>query len=293
MRRLDSRVSATWLVLVLALGGCSATRAFLDIPEEEPASPPPEFVGPGQRSTDRSAGSPPAPPIEGLTDPDSVKALLPRDAAGAIDWVAAVEQDVIRPRAGLAETAWHPAGFSYDFYIDDAGGPEAYFPHSTHAYWVACQSCHPRLYNRDDWESEQDPHEEASCGLCHGTVAFSADACDRCHIGEDMGMDSIEPEAGTITMSRDAEAGGSQASAGVAAAGDQYPPATFPHWTHRLRYRCTACHDRPFEMDAGVAVPADLAHGASGCGSCHDGKAAFGTGISECHRCHAGDQDSS
>ena len=33
---------------------------------------------------------------------------------------------------------------------------------------------------------------------------------------------------------------------------DDIPPATFPHWIHRMQYKCGACHEEPFKMKAGA-----------------------------------------
>jgi c(7)-type cytochrome triheme protein len=67
---------------------------------------------------------------------------------------------------------------------------------------------------------------------------------------------------------------------------DRIAPAYFPHWVHRIRYKCYACHDELFPMRRGSnPTMAAMAKGES-CGACHNGKAAFG--VDMCHRCHAG-----
>ena len=38
---------------------------------------------------------------------------------------------------------------------------------------------------------------------------------------------------------------------GVEATGGSFPPAIFPHWIHRINYRCDACHDSLFRMEQG------------------------------------------
>jgi c(7)-type cytochrome triheme protein len=66
-----------------------------------------------------------------------------------------------------------------------------------------------------------------------------------------------------------------------------FPPAFFPHWVHRARYRCDACHDSLFEMKRGV-TPVSMALIAEGkaCGACHNGNQAFDDGFENCARCH-------
>lgn len=68
--------------------------------------------------------------------------------------------------------------------------------------------------------------------------------------------------------------------------GDAGPltPAYFPHWVHRIKYKCYACHDELFPMQrAANPTMAAMAKGES-CGTCHNGKIAFG--VDTCQRCH-------
>ena len=66
---------------------------------------------------------------------------------------------------------------------------------------------------------------------------------------------------------------------------DKLAPAYFPHWVHRIKYKCYACHDDLFPMHRGAnPTMAAMAKGQS-CGTCHNGKLAFGA--DSCHRCHA------
>jgi c(7)-type cytochrome triheme protein len=65
------------------------------------------------------------------------------------------------------------------------------------------------------------------------------------------------------------------------------PPAVFPHWSHRIRYRCYACHPTPFPMRAGAtAMTMDALQEGKFCGICHDDKTAWGMTIETCNRCH-------
>ena len=67
------------------------------------------------------------------------------------------------------------------------------------------------------------------------------------------------------------------------------PPAVFPHWVHRIRYKCYACHPELFQMKAGAdAITMDAIEQGKFCGACHNGKIAWGIGFDTCNRCHAG-----
>jgi len=68
---------------------------------------------------------------------------------------------------------------------------------------------------------------------------------------------------------------------------DDIPPAVFPHWIHRMQYKCGACHEEPFKMKAGAnEVTMDLIKEGKSCGICHNGKAAFESNFDTCLRCH-------
>ena len=68
---------------------------------------------------------------------------------------------------------------------------------------------------------------------------------------------------------------------------DDIPPAVFPHWVHRMQFKCAACHDDLFKMKAGSSkVTMDAIQDGRSCGVCHDGKAAFESNFDTCPRCH-------
>lgn len=72
--------------------------------------------------------------------------------------------------------------------------------------------------------------------------------------------------------------------------GSGMPPTVFPHWAHRIRYRCYACHPALFEMKAGAndVSMATIQEGKY-CGACHNDKAAWGVTVETCNRCHSGE----
>jgi c(7)-type cytochrome triheme protein len=68
---------------------------------------------------------------------------------------------------------------------------------------------------------------------------------------------------------------------------DDIPPAIFPHWIHRMQYKCSACHEEPFKMKSGANdVTMDLISAGQSCGICHNGKVAFESNFDTCLRCH-------
>ncbi|VAX06939.1 hypothetical protein MNBD_GAMMA26-1979 [hydrothermal vent metagenome] len=61
----------------------------------------------------------------------------------------------------------------------------------------------------------------------------------------------------------------------------------FPHWFHRIRFRCSVCHENIFDMKAGAndITMAVITEQQAKCGVCHNGLIAWEP--LECERCHA------
>lgn len=71
-----------------------------------------------------------------------------------------------------------------------------------------------------------------------------------------------------------------------------FPPSVFPHWKHRINYRCDACHNDLFKMKLGdTVITMDMMKKGESCGSCHNGNLAFDTSFSNCARCHRVPED--
>lgn len=67
----------------------------------------------------------------------------------------------------------------------------------------------------------------------------------------------------------------------------QIRPVIFPHWFHRIRYRCKTCHgDLGFKLKAG-ANKIDMLKIINGeyCGACHNGQIAWA--MENCDLCHS------
>ncbi len=65
-------------------------------------------------------------------------------------------------------------------------------------------------------------------------------------------------------------------------------PVVFPHWFHRVRFRCKVCHaDLGFQFKAGgnKITMAKIIDGKF-CGACHNGEIAWS--VENCNMCHSG-----
>lgn len=297
----------------LLLAGCSrgVLSTVLDLPPQAERPPAQETQGTGLQVPEallRSALFQPEdtvrPEIENFLEPDTVKALLPRDHAGNIDWMAALREEIIKPRDRLPSD--DPAlprdefEFKFDFFFP---GPDttlnAYFPHSSHTQWVDCQQCHARIFPyRNTPVSMGEIFQGKYCGECHGKVAFPVVSdCERCHVNLQLPPNRVQGELiGTITIPRAAAA--RDPDSVVAALGEQavgqslfqaasLPPAQFPHWVHRIRFKCKVCHLAIFEPRAGAnEITMEKISRGEACGVCHNGLTAFAAGFGECQRCH-------
>jgi c(7)-type cytochrome triheme protein len=65
-------------------------------------------------------------------------------------------------------------------------------------------------------------------------------------------------------------------------------PVVFPHWFHRIRFRCKVCHaDLGFQFKAGgnKITMAKIIEGKF-CGACHNGQISWS--VENCNMCHSG-----
>ena len=65
-------------------------------------------------------------------------------------------------------------------------------------------------------------------------------------------------------------------------------PVVFPHWFHRVRYSCKACHSDlgiKFKAGGNAITMLKIIDGLY-CGACHNGNAAWS--VEQCDLCHSG-----
>jgi c(7)-type cytochrome triheme protein len=88
-------------------------------------------------------------------------------------------------------------------------------------------------------------------------------------------MSTLHAEYGDVILNRYAEQEGMR-------------PVIFPHWFHRIRFRCKVCHhELGFEMRAGANdVTMDDIIAGRYCGMCHNGDVAWS--VENCDLCHTG-----
>ncbi len=207
----------------------------------------------GGMEVDPVALSSAGPLAEELTDWADVLELLPKDAAGAVDWVRAVKDGVIAPRPQLPSAPPPKAPYGLDSLaqvLNASGGDsplldlkmlleddvklvpedapffEVRFPHSSHMLWLNCSSCHPWILGKRGVGMEA-IFDGDYCGKCHGKVSYHPEtACSRCHVNLHFPQEEL-------------------AQTDLAAAGEDPVEAT-PELVERGRERyetfCVSCH---------------------------------------------------
>lgn len=185
-----------FILLLLVSCSTSTRQLFFDIPpptEQELAEARLEAekaAALSQQATNGNTGmgdvddNQPPPLADSLLSWDSLQAELPAHELGGVDWNAALEQGLIRPRTGADRKAQDAAAFKYDFIIEGKKAKfDAIFPHSAHTGFLGCQNCHTAIYPyRRNPAGMKEMRQGQSCGACHGKVAFALKQCKRCHL---------------------------------------------------------------------------------------------------------------
>ncbi len=123
---------------------------------------------------------------------------LPKDKYGLVDWVELTRKGTVLPKGSIdPDDPLYESPVHYEF--DEEGEEDiedilipvksetisaVVFPHTLHAWWLNCKSCHPKRFTRTAGETRMTMKEMAKgkyCGECHGKVAFPLEDCVKCH----------------------------------------------------------------------------------------------------------------
>ena len=142
-------------------------------------------IQPKPRPDARRDYDPANPDLANLQHPDEAYAALPKDRRGAPDWMAALRQGAISPRAALYGDV-RPYLFDLDVIMGNTRQmPAVRFSHRAHGEWLACANCHPKPFLPRVGANPlrmADIFRGKGCGVCHGRVAFAPFLdCERCH----------------------------------------------------------------------------------------------------------------
>jgi c(7)-type cytochrome triheme protein len=201
--RRSARFLALALLGAVALDACSQDtrhRVLTTVFEGVPEPGEPSKAKPYVRQPRHPRPPPPKPPVVEASLPSPEPEIsgprtwqealrtLPNDAAGGVDWVRALQAEAIQPKAGLEPDAKDQAIFDLNVELTPEAQPlfKVTFPHRVHTAWLACDNCHPAIFQM---QAGADPITMAKifagefCGRCHGKVAFAVPTgCPRCHL---------------------------------------------------------------------------------------------------------------
>jgi len=103
-----------------------------------------------------------------------------------IDWVSALRMGLIKPKPSPQQEQ-APSSFKKQLTLIAEWNyvPPAIFPHDSHLEWMSCGLCHPDTFMIKKKSTEHFRMREILkgkfCGVCHLSVAFPLDDCQRCH----------------------------------------------------------------------------------------------------------------
>jgi len=119
-----------------------------------------------------------------LQDPVQAMAEFPRDRRGEVDWVLALDEALIEPRADLLGQSEMQV-LDMDIIMKRTQlMPWVLFPHSSHTAWLDCTNCHDGIFTPRAGANGITMNAVLAgeyCGVCHGKVSFSLFVCERCH----------------------------------------------------------------------------------------------------------------
>ena len=175
-----------WLVLLVPMVVAAAPSIIKRVPGDVPRSSTPLVSRQPQLPVDESLKfyDTLSPGFQRLQRPGAALAAFPTDSFGFVDWVQALEQGLIQPRAER-DGAGAMEVLDLDVLMTDTRDmPFVRFPHRAHTEWLACENCHDRIFKPQAGANEINMERILAgedCGVCHDRVSFSFADCERCH----------------------------------------------------------------------------------------------------------------
>jgi len=110
-----------------------------------------------------------------------------RGTGDFIDWSETLRRGLIHPKQSIHEKDYAPPPITKTLTLESDWNfvPPSVFPHKEHIAWLDCAQCHPDIFNVKKKTTEHFSMENILlgefCGVCHLTVAFPIQDCQRCH----------------------------------------------------------------------------------------------------------------
>jgi c(7)-type cytochrome triheme protein len=126
------------------------------------------------------------PELVKLKEPTEVlKTLEPAKNGNFVDWAASLEKGTIKPQFDARDPSLQAMPMDLNIVIAVTGSvPNVMFPHAAHLKWLECNNCHTAIFQAKKGANKTSMDKilrGESCGVCHGSVAFPINDCERCH----------------------------------------------------------------------------------------------------------------
>ena len=121
-----------------------------------------------------------------LKEPTQVLQSLEKSNSGNfVDWGKSLRKGLIKPQYDLKNPTQQAMPMDLDIVFPVKGSiANVLFPHAAHLQWLECNNCHDAIFQpkRGANRTSMDKILRGqSCGVCHGSVAFPLNDCERCH----------------------------------------------------------------------------------------------------------------
>lgn len=102
-----------------------------------------------------------------------------------VDWGSSLKKGLIKPQYDSKDPSKQalPMDLNIVFAVKGSIG-NVLFPHSAHLQWLECDNCHTAIFLPQKGANKISMNmilRGQSCGVCHGSVAFPVNDCERCH----------------------------------------------------------------------------------------------------------------
>ena len=114
-----------------------------------------------------------------------LSSLVPAKSGNFVDWSASLAKGQIKPQYDAKDPAAKGMPMDLNVVIEVTGStPNVLFPHAAHLQWLECNNCHTAIFQAKKGANKTTMNKilkGESCGVCHGSVAFPVNDCERCH----------------------------------------------------------------------------------------------------------------
>lgn len=112
-------------------------------------------------------------------------ANFPVNRINEVDWVAALKEMLINPRASVKGNELMEIRTDEIIMEETRQMPPVIFSHRIHTQWLACSNCHDSIFKAKTGANDINMDKifrGKYCGVCHNKVAFTTYICEKCHI---------------------------------------------------------------------------------------------------------------